>query len=308
MILNVYRAPSTNDVVDYITTLVPPNKCIIRGDFNAHHDFFEPEVITFGCGGELVNWSTNNQMDYIGEPGIPTHAAGHVLDLTFLNILYVQTFVSTDIHSGSDYETLVTTILRQGRPCLAQYQYRITEADMPKFVGLVKVGALALANPWNITLREQINVFATALAGVFQVIIKAAGRPDRGGGMPAPWWTQECKDTHRAYLQTYLGLNELTPEKRRFLTVVRKSKQEYWRHIIDSASDDASLYKVIGWHRLASDLKAPPLKVGDSTVKDTLKKAEVLREKILGRFSAEDDLEEDPLDSFDQWHGVTYLP
>jgi hypothetical protein len=98
---------------------------------------------------------------------------------------------------------------------------------MPKFVGLVKVGASALANPWNITSREQINAFATALAGVFQVAIKAAGRPDRGGGMPAPWWTQECKDTHRAYLQTRLGLNELTPKKRRFLTVVRKSKQEY---------------------------------------------------------------------------------
>jgi hypothetical protein len=65
---------------------------------------------------------------------------------------------------------------------------------------------------------------------------------------------------------------------------------------------------VIGWHRSASDLKAPSLKVGDSTVEDTLKKAEVLREKILGRFSAEDDLEEDLLDSFDQWHGVTYLP
>jgi hypothetical protein len=57
---------------------------------------------------------------------------------------------------------------------------------MPKFVGLVKVRALALANPWNITLRKQINVFATTLARVFQVVIKAAGQPDREGGIPAP--------------------------------------------------------------------------------------------------------------------------
>jgi hypothetical protein len=55
MILNVYRAPSTNEVVNYITTLVLLNKCIIKDDFNIYYNFFKLEVITFRRDRELVN-------------------------------------------------------------------------------------------------------------------------------------------------------------------------------------------------------------------------------------------------------------
>jgi hypothetical protein len=71
-ILNAYRQPGTDSVIDYVTQLVPPPKCVIGGDFNVHHDFFEPGVNTFSRGGELVEWSTDNMMDFIGEVGIPT--------------------------------------------------------------------------------------------------------------------------------------------------------------------------------------------------------------------------------------------
>ena len=90
----------------------------------------------------------------------------------------------------------------------------------------------------------------------------------------------------------------MTPEKRHFLSTVRKAKREYWRKVIDEAKDDVALYKVIGWHKLASDLKAPPLKVGDQVIEDTLGKAEALRKEVLDRFSTDDDLAENPLDSF----------
>lgn len=75
-ILNIYRAPGDDVILEYVISLLPPEKCLIGGDFNVHHDFFEPGVDTYGRGGELVDWATNNLMDYIGEWGIPTHAAG----------------------------------------------------------------------------------------------------------------------------------------------------------------------------------------------------------------------------------------
>jgi hypothetical protein len=55
---------------------------------------------------------------------------------------------------------------------------------------------------------------------------------------------------------------------------------------------------VVGWHKLALNLKAPPLIVNRTTIKDTIEKAEALQTKVLGRFSAEDDLKEDPLDEW----------
>ena len=44
------------------------------------------------------------------------------------------------------------------------------------------------------------------------------------------------------------------------------------------------------WHKLASNLKSPPLKVNGNMVEDTLEKAEALRTEVLERFSADDDL------------------
>ena len=54
MILNVYRQPGTDLVIDYVTKLVPLLKCVIRGDFNVYYDFFELGVNTFLRRGELV--------------------------------------------------------------------------------------------------------------------------------------------------------------------------------------------------------------------------------------------------------------
>ena len=49
---------------------------------------------------------------------------------------------------------------------------------------------------------------------------------------------------------------------------------------------------MIGWHKQAPKLKAPPLKVNSRIVEDTIEKAKVLREEILNRFSTDDDIVE----------------
>jgi hypothetical protein len=100
--------------MDYITRLIPPEKCVIGSDFNTHHDFFEPRVDTYSHGGELVDWSTDNMMDFIGQVGIPTQKYGHVIDLTFSNIPWAQTVVQGDMHCGSDHESQITIIPRRG--------------------------------------------------------------------------------------------------------------------------------------------------------------------------------------------------
>lgn len=62
-ILNIYRAPNTDQILDYILSLAPPRNCLIGGDFNVHHDFFDSGVAAAGRGGELANWSIANTID-----------------------------------------------------------------------------------------------------------------------------------------------------------------------------------------------------------------------------------------------------
>jgi hypothetical protein len=90
------------------------------------------------------------------------------------------------------------------------------------------------------------------------------------------------------------------PETKEFSSIVWRAKRNYWKHIIDRISDDKSLYKVISWHKLSPRLKSPPLKVNGVIVEDSMDKAKALKSEILERFSAEDDLSDNPLQN---WEG-----
>ncbi|KAG0157823.1 hypothetical protein PDIDSM_5333 [Penicillium digitatum] len=103
LILNIYRQPTTD------------KNSLIGGDFNARNEAFEPGVANANRGGEIAQWSSDSGLDFIGEPGVPTHQAGHVLDLTFSNIPYASTVVREDLATGSDHESLVTRIPGRGR-------------------------------------------------------------------------------------------------------------------------------------------------------------------------------------------------
>jgi hypothetical protein len=166
-------------------------------------------------------------MDFIGVLGEATQRSGHVLDLTFSNVPFAQTEIRQDIHSGSDHETQVTTIPGRGSVPLEQVQYRVPEAELKKLAGLVGNGIAKLTNPWEITTITQIDDYAEALARVFNSAIQVVGKPDRGGGIPAPWWTPDCQATYEEHLQARGSSNTAPLATREFQSTVRKAKREY---------------------------------------------------------------------------------
>lgn len=307
-ILNCYRRPGSDEVIDYVTHLAPPPKLLVGGDFNVWHDHFEPGVQPLHRGGELADWSIASAMDYIGDAGVPTQKRGHVIDLTFSNIPWTYTSIRDDMQCGSDHMTQVTVIPGRGNIPLEQFHYRVPDSELFKFAGLVKNGMAKLPNPWEFTTVEQIDSYTNGLSEVFKSATETAGKQQRGQGCAAPWWTDDCKSAFQEHLnaQTRPLPDDETIrwETRNFHSIVRRAKRDYWRHIIDGVNDDKQLYKVIGWHKLASNLKSPPLVLSGVTVEDTMEKAETLRSEILDRFSSADDLETNPLDN---WDGTGHL-
>jgi hypothetical protein len=85
------------------------------------------------------------------------------------------------MHSGSEHETQVTTILGRGSAPLEQLQYWVQNSELGKFAGLVKNSIARLANPWDPTNTTQIDDFAEAIGEVFDSAIQVVGKPDRGG-------------------------------------------------------------------------------------------------------------------------------
>jgi hypothetical protein len=54
---------------------------------------FKPGVTDTNKEGELAAWSSISGIDYIKNPEEATHNAGHVLDLSFLNIPFATTSI-----------------------------------------------------------------------------------------------------------------------------------------------------------------------------------------------------------------------
>ena len=226
-----------------------------------------------------------------------THCAGHVLNLTFSNIPFAQSAVDASMHCGSDYETIVTSvpISTPGTLHLEQYHYRVLEASLPKFTGLVEIGVRSIPDPLATQDTAQLDECVTLLTETVQHSVQTAGKLDRKEGRAAPWWTRECKTAYQAYKRArQLCSGSLQEERRSFKTTVRQAKRQYWRHVIDNAKDDKDLFKIIAWHKLAPENQDTPLIVGNRTISDPLEKAEALREQVLNRYTAEHDLRHCP--------------
>jgi hypothetical protein len=65
---------------------------------------FKPGVTDTNKEDKLAAWSSVSSIDYIKNPGEATHNAGHVLNLSFLNIPFTTTSIQTNIHCASDHK------------------------------------------------------------------------------------------------------------------------------------------------------------------------------------------------------------
>jgi hypothetical protein len=59
---------------------------------------FKPGVTDINKEGKLAAWFSVSNINYIKNLGEATHDAGHVLDLSFLNIPFVITSIQTNIY------------------------------------------------------------------------------------------------------------------------------------------------------------------------------------------------------------------
>ena len=187
-ILNCYRQPLTPDVLQYVTRLAPPQHCLVGGDFNVRHESFEPTVTAAHGGIELASWAAAASMDFISVPGQPTHCAGHVINLTFSNVPFAQSAVDASMHSRLDHETIVTSVPTYvlGALHLDQHHYRVPEASLLKFSGLMEIGAQSIPDPLAAQDAAQLDNCVTLLTETMQHSVQTVGKPDRKEGRAAP--------------------------------------------------------------------------------------------------------------------------
>lgn len=295
-ILNVYQnREAPEPAVTYIQELTPPSRCVIGGDMNARHESFEPGSVTTGGGSELARWAQTHAMDFIGQPGVPTHRAGHVIDLTFSNIPFADTVVRPDMHSGSDHATQVTTLPTRGLAAEDPKKHKVLERHLERFTKLVGLNITGIRDPARASNQSQLQTIIQDLTQAIEEAIQTAGVREREQIQVAPWWTTECQTAYRRHLRDHTGIGSPPTEAtREFLKTVRRTKKAYWRDRIDGIKTDSDLYSLARWHKLLPNQQDSPLVVNGETITDTAEKAEALRRELLDRFNNADDLPAPP--------------
>jgi hypothetical protein len=295
-ILNVYQSrEALEPALTYIQELTPPSRCVIGGDMNARHESFEPGSVTTGGGSELARWAQTHAMDFIGQPGVPTHRAGHVIDLTFSNIPFADTTVRPDMHSGSDHATQVTTLPARGLAAEGLNKHKVLERHLERFTRLVGLNVIGIGDPAKARNQSQLQTIVQDLTQAIEGAIQTAGVREREQTQSAPWWTTECQTAYRQHLRDHAGIGTPpTDATREFLRTVRRAKKAYWRDRIDGIKTDSDLYSLVRWHKLSPNQQDSPLVVNGETITDTAEKAEALRRELLDRFNSADDLPAPP--------------
>ncbi|KAF4334267.1 reverse transcriptase, partial [Fusarium beomiforme] len=81
-IVNFYRQNDESDALNILIRWPVPERCLIAGDFNARHHTWQTGQAT-NRGQEIADWASENDLDLLNTPDIPTNPHGNTIDLAF---------------------------------------------------------------------------------------------------------------------------------------------------------------------------------------------------------------------------------
>ncbi|KAF4334266.1 reverse transcriptase domain protein, partial [Fusarium beomiforme] len=263
-IVNFYRQNDERDALNTLLRWAVPERCLVAGDFNARHNSWQTGQAT-NRGQEIAGWASENDLDLLNTPDIPTNPHGNTIDLAFTNMPLAEATVEDHLATSSDHFTLSLTFPDIKATPSQPGKIRVTtEDELKRFVEIVELGATEI--PATGSTPKELDELASSLASLLTSAAKAAGRPARKGGRSAPWWTEECAvavAAFRAIRRLYpVGFNQdVQIAKRDFHRIVRRAKRQYWRNLIDSFSSSSAVFKAVRWLKSPGAFQPPPLQV-----------------------------------------------
>ena len=117
-LVNVYRPPNEGlrgPILTQLQGLQCGAKTMVGGDFNAIAPTWQDLGVSRGGDTDVEAWFEGQGLQVLNEPNEATHDAGNVLDLVATNILEFTMAIEEYLHTGSDHQTLVTTLKNPGR-------------------------------------------------------------------------------------------------------------------------------------------------------------------------------------------------
>ncbi|KAI1005750.1 hypothetical protein K3495_g2460 [Podosphaera aphanis] len=152
-----------------------------------------------------------------------------------------------------------------------------------------------LVSPWmsraqDLKSKGDTEQLAQDLCRALKDALKAVGKVSNGrSGRSAPWWTPECKAVRLQY-RTASTEPDRNQYAKAYRNTIAAAKRKYWKSQVEDMKSPSDIYRLIRWAKPRHIEVPPPLLYIGRLVSDQAERALVLRDSLLARLDATDDL------------------
>jgi ribonuclease HI len=291
-LFNFYSPGRAEPLAAILPTLKLPNDCLLMGDFNAHHPWWQgplPSTARISRGSQTIaNWLENNNFHLQNEPAIPTHHPRNggrpsTIDLCLSRGSTTQSILSlaVDHDTTSDHSAVTVTLSLPIATAPAVPRRCWRRADWELFNSRVQSAGMDLSQLQGTddTLRAITNITRLIHQAVDEAVPLSVPRR-----VAAPWWNHSLtlakqsvkRADRRARLQpTAANLEDSQDKRSKWSNMVRNAKSAYRIHQLETVSTQ-TVWKTLKHHN-THHKPIPPLN-GRS---DFRGKCDVLRKALF---------------------------
>jgi ribonuclease HI len=263
-LFNFYSPGRAEPLAAILPTLKLPNDCLLMGDLNAHHPWWQgplPQTSRISRASHTIaNWLEDNNFHLQNEPAIPTHHPRNggqpsTIDLCLSRGSTTQSILTLSVdHNTTSDHSAITVTLSLPTAMVPEVPRRCwRKANWEKFDSQIQTAKMDLSQLQGTddTLRAIANI-----TGLIHQAVDEAVPMRTPWKTAAPWWNHSLtlakqsvkRADRRARLQpTATNLEDSQYKRSKWSTMVRNAKTAYRIHQLEATST-RTVWKTIKHH------------------------------------------------------------
>jgi hypothetical protein len=274
---------------------------IVAGDFNAHHSWWNSSIQHPLRTEKLLPWLTDNQLELINEPDVPTYHhrqndGTSILDLTFatsqLSTMVMEWATDEEAACGSDHEVVRFSIALDANstvPSPLCQRYNWKKADWEEFNNTLKETAAKqqaefdslLATNTTSSLDSAALLLTQWIHDAIQVSVPIA----RPCNKSKRWWTEELTEQRhqlakafRHWKKAKSPSSELAYKTTRtsYFSLIKETKRTHWHAYLEKLEGN-DIWAAMRYTKPPRQFKTPTLQHGTTSAADFDSKCNLFR-------------------------------
>lgn len=313
-----------------LPTLHLPRRCILTGDMNAHHEWWNSNIESPKRAETLVQTMERERFQLVNEPDEPTYnfrtgRGQSVIDLTFaskdISDNVINWAIDLDQATGSDHELIRYDVLSEitdSVPDPRSGRYNWKKTDWDKFNKALQASEQSLLQLWTENEDDGsfagLEAMASDLRDVILEAVKASTPLIRICPRSKVWWTEEVQEMQtsmatklRRWKQNInpTTFSEFKAARNQYFRKIRKAKESSWISFLNDAKG-ADIFKVLRYVKPRKVQRTPALNHQDRSATTFAEKARLMREVLFPPLPSFDVSEREEL--FFQRHPIQWEP